>query len=249
MASPTAPATSCVPLRRRVPAHRRTARLEDDPRRQGERADTDRSPDLVRAETDTMSAPAVTSARSSHGAACTASVNTYAWGARRLIMCMRSARGWSTPVSLLAVMMATAVTRDDSMRARRVGVDDAGGVDGELVRLQPGFRRGAGRLTYGRVFDGGVSSTASPRTGRAASAGPSTARLADSVPPEVKTISPGSRPRKAATSSRASSSSRRARCAAGWLPVGLPNTPSPASTSAMAAATSGRSGAVAAWSR
>ena len=91
------------------------------------------------------------------------------------------------------------------------------------------------------------SSTASPRSRSAASATPRTARLSDSVPPEVKTISPGSRPRKAATSSRASSRSRRARWAGGWLPVGLPS--GAAWTSAMAARTSGRSGVVAAWSR
>ena len=42
-----------------------------------------------------------------------------------------------------------------------------------------------------------TSTTASPVERNAASTTPSTARLADSVPPEVKTISPASRPKNA----------------------------------------------------
>ena len=38
---------------------------------------------------------------------------------------------------------------------QRVGVDDAGGVDGELTRIEAGFGRGAGRLAHGGVLDGG----------------------------------------------------------------------------------------------
>ena len=158
--------------------------------------------------------------------------------------------GWTTPVSLLAVMTATLRDPRRQRPRQRVGVDDAVRVHGQLAGVHAGLppRRGPTRARAG-CSTAEYSTTASPRSRRAASAGPSTARLADSVPPEVKTISPGSRPRKAATSSRASSSRRRARCAGGMAAGRVPEQAGAAWTSAMAAATSGRSGVVAAWSR
>ncbi len=164
---------------------------------------------------------------------------------------MRSDSGWVTPVSLLAVMTATLVTLDDSVRASASGSTTPYSSTGSSRMSRPALAAARADSRTAGCSTAEHRTTASPRSCRAAWAGPSTARLADSVPPDVKTISPGSRPRKAATSSRASSSRRRARWAAGWLPVGFPRltSPAPAWTSAMAAATSGRSGVVAAWSR
>ena len=73
------------------------------------------------------------------------------------------------------------------------------------------------------------------------------ARLSASVPPPVNTIPPGSTPRQAAATSRASSMAARAARATACEPDGLPNRS--VSQGSMAAAASGRSGVVAAWSR
>ena len=121
VASPTAPATSWVPLRRSrscPPPYWRGSRTT---RPATASAPTPTGPPTLCALSDTRSAPAVASARSIHGAACTASVNTYALGARRRTASMRSGSGCNTPVSLLAVMTDTLVTRDDSVRASASG--------------------------------------------------------------------------------------------------------------------------------
>jgi len=67
-----------------------------------------------------------------------------------------------------------------------------------------------------------------------------------SVPPEVNTTSREVTPTRAATCSRAVSTSRRAARPAAWTDDGLPVTPTAA---IMAACASGRSGAVAFQSR
>ena len=212
-------------------------------------APTPTGPPTLCALSDTRSAPEVASARSMKGAACTASVNTQALGARRRTTAMRSASGCSTPVSLLAVMTATPVTRDKRVR-QRVGIDDAVVVDGELAGVETGLGRGTADSAHGRVLHRRIQEDRFAPVLPGRRGGPSTARLADSVPPDVKTTSPGSRPRNAATSSRASSSRRRARWAGAVAPGRVAECAAPAPwTSAMAAATSGRSGAAAAWSR
>ncbi len=195
-----------------------------------------------------MSAPPAASATSTYAAACTASVNTTASGARRRTDATTSATGWITPVSLLAVITATTVHLDDKARAsasRSSTPKESTGSSRTSAPISPAAR--ADSRTAG-CSTADTSTSASPVVERnAASTTPSTARLADSVPPEVKTISPGSRPKKAATESRASSNKARARCAGGWLPVGFPSARS--WTTAIAAATSGRSAAVAAQSK
>ncbi len=60
-----------------------------------------------------------------------------------------------------------------------------------------------------------------PEDPGAARPAPNTARLSDSVPPLVKTTSPGRAPRRAAISSRASSMARRASRAMRCAPDGL----------------------------
>ena len=111
-------------------------------------------------------------------------------------------------------------------------------------QVTPGHRAAARHDSRTAGCSTAEHTTTAERPSRtAAPSAPKTARLADSVPPEVKMISPGSRPSWAATSSRASSSRRRARWAGRWLPVGLPRGSDRAS--AMACATSGRSGVVA----
>ena len=75
---------------------------------------------------------------------------------------------------------------------------------------------------------------------------PLTARLSDSVPPEVRTISLGRDPRHAAMRSRASSTTARAARPLVCSDEGLPTAPI---VSAIASTTCGRTGVVAAWSR
>ena len=72
---------------------------------------------------------------------------------------------------------------------------------------------------------------------------PLSARLSDSVPPEVKTTSPGRQPSAPATVSRDSSTTRRAARPDACSEFGLPTAPSCA---VIAAAASGRIGVVAA---
>ena len=149
-----------------------------------------------------------------------------------------------TPVSLLAVMTATSVVRDESVLASASGSRTPRSSTGSSRTSTPAFAAALADSRTAGCSTAEHRTTASPRSRRVVSATPRTARLADSVPPEVKTTSPGSRPKNVATSSRASSRRRRARWAGGWLPVGFPS--GEAWTSAMAAATSGRNGAVAA---
>ena len=86
----------------------------------------------------------------------------------------------------------------------------------------------------------------SPDLARSASV-PRTARLSDSVPPDVNTISVGSAPSTCATRSRASSTATRASRAIRCEPEALPKRS--AANGAIASITSGRTGDVAAWSR
>ena len=73
------------------------------------------------------------------------------------------------------------------------------------------------------------------------------ARLLDSVPPEVKRISPSETARAWATRSRARSRAARAARPGPWTLEGLPGKLSRAA--AKASRTSGRRGLVALWSR
>ena len=81
----------------------------------------------------------------------------------------------------------------------------------------------------------------------AASATPRMARLFDSEPPDVNTISVGSAPIKPATADRASSRAVLASCPYAWTLDGLPKTSRRAR--AIASATGGATGVVALWSR
>ncbi len=79
------------------------------------------------------------------------------------------------------------------------------------------------------------------------STAPNTAALSASVPPPVNTTSPGRQPIAAATTSRASSTLRRASRAKRCDPDGLANRSE--RNGSIASTASGRIGVVAAWSR
>ncbi len=81
---------------------------------------------------------------------------------------------------------------------------------------------------------------------RRAQNSPLTARLSDSVPPEVNTTSPGRQPSAPAISSRDSSTTRRVSRPEACSEEALPTR---ASCSVIAATASGSIGVVAAWSR
>ena len=247
VASPTAPATSWVPLRRSRSCPPPCCRVAKGTRGLTASAPVPTGPPTLCALSDTRSAPAVTRARSRKDAAWTASVNTAASGASRRTASTTSETGSTTPVSLLAVMTATRITSEESASANASSSTMPRPSTGSSRTSAPARAAARADSSTAGCSTAECSRTARPLSRSAASATPSTARLADSVPPEVKTTSPGSRPRKAATSSRASSSRRRPRWAGGWLPVGFPS--GVAWTSAIAARTSGRSGVVAALSR
>ena len=165
---------------------------------------------------------------------------------------MRSGSGCSTPVSLLAVMTATLVTRDDSVRASASGSTMPWCVDGELAGIEAGFGRGPGRFAYGRVLHGRIQEH----------------RLTPVLPGRLGGPQHGQVGRLGAAR-REDDLARIAAEEGGHLVAGLlEQAPCPlgrrvapgrvaertgagaaSSTSAMAAATSGRSGVVAAWSR
>ena len=84
------------------------------------------------------------------------------------------------------------------------------------------------------------------RAPRRASQAPLTARLSDSVPPEVKTTSDGRAPSAAPIRSRASSTTARAARPEVCSEEGLPTT---ADCSIRASSAAGSIGVVAAWSR
>ena len=117
------------------------------------------------------------------------------------------------------------------LRARAGGQGPAGPQHGVVLHGRAHHGRGAGCVH--------PSATASHP--------PWTARSSASVPPEVRTTSPGPTPSSSAIRSRASSRAIRARLDSAWAPDGLAN-PS-VRTGSMASSASGRSGVVAAWSR
>ena len=191
----------------------------------------------------TMSAPSANRATSNQGAAWTASVCSTAPGARRRTRRATSARGWTVPTSLLTSWTDTMLTVL-SRAAARASKSTTPSFPTSTTRTGEPKRRSAasGRVQHGVVLDGAHYDRPGRRPAR-----PSTARLAASVPPLVKTTSPGAVPRTAATLSRASSIAWRAALATEWEPDGLPKRPE--SHGSMAVRASGQSGVVEAWSR
>ena len=153
-----------------------------------------------------------------------------------------SATGWIVPTSLLAAMTETRTVSGRIAAATSAAATIPDGPTPTRVTSKPS-----------RSSDRHGSSTAAcsiavvtmwrpfPACDRAI---PFTARLSDSVAPEVKTISSGAAPMRAATCSRARSTARCASWPNAWLrPDGLPYF-SPKNGS-MAATTAGSAGVVA----
>ena len=206
-------------------------------------------PPILWALTVIRSAPLSSKRTGRWATACTASV----WNGTP---CSRataasSATGCTVPTSLLAHMtLATATPPGAERLAQAVDADVAA-----AVGLEPADRarpRASARYSTG-------SSTAwcsmplatTPRRARGrlarrASQAPLTARLSDSVPPEVKTTSDGRAPSAAPIRSRASSTTARAARPEVCSDEGLPTT---ADCSIRASSAAGSIGVVAAWSR
>ena len=153
--------------------------------------------------------------------------------------------GRIVPTSLFAAMTLTTTVRS-VIAAPVLGIDPAVSVDGHDDDLEPVPLEVPRGMQDRVVLDGRRSTIRWPRA-FPAHAAPLSARLIDSVPPEVSTISRGVAPSAAAirscASSRAARPARPAACAEDGLPQASRKIGSIAST------TSGRSGAVAAWSR
>ncbi len=182
----------------------------------------------------TRSATEARSATSSQQNACTASVCSTAAGARSRTTSATAASGWTVPISLLAAMTDTRVTESSRASASRSRSITPSAPTGTTRPL----RDSTGSSTAWCSM--AVHTTVPPRR----SCTPSTARLSASVPPLVKTTSPGSAPASSATTSRASSIARRASRAAAWAPDGLAKRSVRKASSASTAA--GRMGVVAA---
>ena len=131
-----------------------------------------------------------------------------------------SATGCSVPTSLLAAITETRVVSGRSAAATvstatRPSASVRPRVTSKPLALEP-----AAGLQHGRVLDRRGDEVLAPSRARAT---PRTARLSDSVAPEVKTISSAAAPMSAATWSRAGSTAPRASCrrrGSGW--TGLP---------------------------
>ncbi len=156
VASPTAPATSWVPLRRSrscPPPYWRGSRTTRPATASA--PDADGTPDLVRAERDHVGAGGdlgqVEVGRGLHGVG--EHVRVGGAAVDRLYEV-----GQRLDHARLVVGRHDGHARHPRRQraGQRVGVDDAGGVDGELTGIEAGFGRGPGRLAHGRVLDGGI---------------------------------------------------------------------------------------------
>ncbi len=155
-ASPTAPTTSCVPLRRSRSWPPPCWRGVSATRPSTASTPVPTGPPTLCALSDTMSAPAVTSARSSHGAACTASVKTAASGARSAHRVDRVGDGLDHPGLVVGGHDGDERRPRGEGTGERVGIEHAGGVDRQLTPLGAGALGRLGRLAHGGVLHRGV---------------------------------------------------------------------------------------------
>ncbi len=169
--------------------------------------------------------------------AATASVCNSARGARSRTSAATSTRGCTEPTSLLTSITDTNPTsgpRASASASRSTTPDRSTGT------IVPPTASQALRTAW-------CSTAVHITVPRPDPCTPRTARLSDSVPPEVNTTSPASHPRHCATTSRASSIATWTRRAAVCEPDGLPKCS--VRYGSIAANDSGRIGVVAAWSR
>jgi hypothetical protein len=171
-------------------------------------------------EIDMVSTAAAIGRGSSQLTACTASLCTTARGAPARTIAAAAATGWMVPTSLL-----TAIT-DTTARSGWSAASSAARSrtpSGRTATVWPPTRS-TGSSTAGCSMAEHSASGAPVGVDRsvvAASTAPKMARLSDSVPPDVNTISSGSTPRVAATVSRDASIARRAARASRCAPVAL----------------------------
>ena len=162
-----------------------------------------------------------------------------------------SSIGCSVPTSLLAHMTEISATEAGSRSiesrsaSRSMTPWDVDGQQldvGAVVRAEP-----EQRVEHGVVLDrGGEDARARGSSARRAQKMPLIARLSASVPPEVKTTSPGRAPIAPAMVSRDSSTTRRASRPEACSELALPTS---ASCCVIASIATGSIGVVAAWSR
>ena len=236
---PTMAGTFCVPLRR--------SRSWPPPRRTGASGTPDRTtrapapfgpPNLWPVRL-TSPAPRQASVRSIQATACTASVWSTASGAASASSAATDSRSLTTPVSLLASITDTSPIPSTEERTSARAPRSIRPPSSVETTMPPASATGASTAGCSTALHTGRQPV--ERTT------PSTARLSASVPPLVKTTSPGCAPTRAATRSRASSMARRAERATAWEPDGFPGCS--ASHGNIASTTSGRAGVLAAWSR
>ena len=189
------------------------------------------------------STPRASSERGSHPAACTASVCMSAPDA--WAMAASSAMGCTVPISLFASCTDTSVVSGRTARSSASGCTRPPGSTSTSVISKPCTRARWSAEASTASCSIGEMTTCLPRG--FASARPLTARLSASVPPLVKTTSPGRQPTTAATAARAAESARAASSPRPWLLDGLPNDPD--RNGHIASSASRRTGVVAAWSR
>ncbi len=165
------------------------------------------------------SGPSSDARMGSDGKACTASVWIVTGKPADRIRRVTSPIGWITPVSLFAVITDTIAVRSVTADTTSPGSTLPEESTGTMTISCP--RRPRNRADSRTAACSTAVVTTPPLRARAA---PTTARLSDSVPPPVNTISSGrAAPIAAAILSRASSIAFFAMRAAAWIPDGFPN--------------------------
>ena len=181
-ANPTAPATSCVPLRRSRswPPPSSCGSMTTPPRTT--RAPVPTGPPHLWDARVTRSAAAATSRTSTQHRACAASAWSTARGARSRTIDAMASRGCRVPVSLFTRMTDTKATSSSSVLASASRSTTPRPSTGDEATAGSGRRGGARRGARPRCTR--TVPSRAPST-------PVTARLSASVPPLVNTISPG----------------------------------------------------------
>ncbi len=149
------------------------------------------------------------------------------------------------PISLSACATETSVVSGRTARASASGVTVPSCSTGTSVTVKPWCRSRYRQLSSTASCSIALVTTCRPRG--EASAIPFTAVFAPSVPPVVRTTSPGRHPRNRAMVARASASPRAAASPTPCVEDGLPKTP--VRYGHIASSTSRRTGVVAARSR
>ncbi len=121
-----------------------------------------------------------------------------------------SAKGWRTPISLLAAITETSAVRASSVSSSAAGSTSPSASTGRRTTSTPSRSRRATLSSTQLCSVATVITRSRPSASRRCRTAPLMARLLDSVAPDVKTMSRPFAPMTAATASRAASTASAA---------------------------------------